>query len=166
MTTRAGATYIFQVADRQYQISTLKVKPALKGVQILTQALLPAAAAMYSFQSGNGQDGDLIRQAIGATERLDELIDLCVPACKVDWNRTGNGWVPLSQFFEDCFAGDTVALLEWLFECLSFQYADFLAGNGLNALATKAAKFASRLGWIGQSGASQPTSESQTPILK
>lgn len=150
----------FMVGGQRFILEPLSVKEALKGLPILTESILPTLAGGIVGLSDPG----LVRTIVHGLSRLDELVDLFVARCKVERD-LGNGnttIVPLGPMIEATFKGKTAALLVWLIECVSSQYADFLPGSGPNLLEARAKQFASLLGLTGGSGESSATAESQT----
>jgi hypothetical protein len=140
----------FIIGERKFRLRPLKAVQALKGLPLLTGAVVPMIAGGLDLQAGS-TGPQTIRMLVGGLERIDEIVALFADRCEVQWE-TGS-YVALPQFLDLVFEGKTADLLEWIIECLSSQYADFLGGGGLVRLVARVSRFASQSGLTGGSGA-------------
>lgn len=155
----------FEVGGRTYKLSALPLVESLKGQTILTGGLLTFASGGHAIMKGAIADGSFIRDLVIQLDRLPELVQLFAAHCQVNLLETAkkgakDHWVPLDTFLDTCFARRNVDLLEWLLECVGWQYADFLAEGGLVSLGSRVAKrYPSLTSLIGGSGESPSTEE-------
>lgn len=74
------------------------------------------------------------------------------------YNMSGN-WVACYAHRDVLFQRKMLRLFEWTGECVLREFGDFLDAGGQDALSSMGERFASRLGFGGKSGGSQPTLE-------
>jgi len=117
----------FQVGERTFALSPLKVKAQLRA-EIL---LLPILAGLRQ---------GITPDVFASLERLPELVDIYAAKCTVTWEgRT----MPLAPILDNVFARKPTALLTWVAECTAIELGDFLSENGQSLIAGLANRFAS-----------------------
>ena len=138
----------FEIDGSTFRLSALKLKQALKAEAILVQAGLPALAAGHTL--GEAFDPGALAALVGGLERVEELVAMFVEQCEVKFN--GKDFVILKPWLEQTFERKNALLLAWLVECVTWQFADFFEGNGLQLLVAQVERFASRISSTGGSG--------------
>jgi hypothetical protein len=141
--------HTFTVGGRQFRLKHLTPIPALKGLSPLTEAIIPMVSAGF-----DGLSPAAVPMIVRGIERLEELVTLFALRCEVQWETGAFISLGTPMALDTVFEGKTVDLLEWLIECLVFQYSDFLAANGLARLVARVSQFASQSGLTGASGVS------------
>lgn len=140
----------FEIGELKFAQRPLKLKAALKAETILAEAVLPAISGFAGLASGGAGNPVDLRAALAGLERVGQLTDLFVAACKVDW--AGRAEVELGPFVDVVFERRPAVFLSWLLACIEWEFADFFEESGRALLASQASRLVSRLGSIGESG--------------
>lgn len=137
----------FTVDGTAFRQTSLKLKPSLRGAAIVAEVVLPGIVGIAALR--DALDPGLLTKALTGISRIEELVDLFSAVCKVE--RDGR-WLELGAFLELTFERRNAALLAWLLECVTWQYADFLSDAGQNLIAQAGSALFCQLGWTGASG--------------
>lgn len=130
--------------EREFEIGgeTYIIKPlgAIKGRKVLTRLLRALGGAVSA-----GELGAAVRNALESMD--DEMIDfLCEAFGKETRIVRDSGQKPVLQgpVFDDQFAANYSALLEWLICCVQVNFPDFLEGAGITSLLERVGTFGSK----------------------
>jgi len=156
----------FEIDGIGFRLGPLPVLVAEKLAPALTTMLTPAVAAMFAGQTNLGELGAALSGLAGCAELLPKFREAFAAQCQVTIGVIEGKpiWTELKgQVFEDTFRRQHRRYLEWVSQCLAFEYGAFLAEIGqLLAVALQASPSSSLNGSPGESGDSPPTPESKT----
>ncbi len=154
----------FTIGDGQYRITQLGAKEGRKIWLRLVRALTPALEQLASEPQVSdktlvGALGALLRNIDDeTTEALYETFGKTCAVCVVD--SKGERWPDLTgPVFDDHFAGNYVAMSQWLGECVLFNFLPFGEGLSIGELIERV-----RSAGTVPSKSARPATESSTSI--
>lgn len=135
----------FELEGTRFELKRLSPEDACMGLQVLGQALGPAAVAVLG---GEAPDyGAILQALLTQASKAYDLLKLFAPRAKFDRSNNGS-MVDLKPFVGDVFGGRIDLMIAFLVHAVRAEYACFLSGD--NALAPLLAQ-------LGGSASASPT---------
>jgi hypothetical protein len=136
----------FEIQGFKFDLKTLELPDACKGVQLVSEIVGPAMRAP-----------EMATAIGGAMGRLPELLDLFAPYCEVRGPGVAEGRkVPLKSFRSEVFNGRLDLAMLFAANCAAAEFGDFL-GAGLERLSAGLAELAPR--WPSPKGQSHSSGD-------